>query len=762
MFLGWGATTAWFAFVKSGVGAATGAAVGVLAAISADTLGPARIVRGLAAMMRRTALRLFGYEGGVGRWALVGAAAIIAGISLLPWWMAVLITQSDLVKVSYALVLSDGLRAAGTIFLGLWAILSVGQFLGRGRIALETMVLAWLFAEGWRGHRYGYLDRPHFFGDVLSVNGYGSAERGFSALAVCLLLVIGLHWVGSRLVRSDARISVAGVVTCVLLVSVSFGGIEKWWSISRISPPPPHVPPLSFAADPPPPPIPEPQQIALVELGLPLYVPGAGSAAYYFRIEEFGADNVPGKGSTVSGTLTENNSNTSSAQLHTAQVPVPVHTITINLRETSKSAWWVPGQVGIAVFEQPLPSFISRQKLLAAQAPSAELDSDDLENLDRLAKFRFDEPRWSEAFKSELLAVERNAQIDQLLLRILTPLRGGQLAESPPSGSALAKVIGAMEDASKSADGIPAARIVAIREWMEANFVLNDQLPTPKGNDEIAKFIFNDKTGTEAHFVEAGLILLRVAGIPSRVAKGYRVQMEKQRPARFLITDQHAADWIEIYLDGAGWRPWQINPRQVLAQRSTPPAKAKQDEVLRQIDTDTASASSLQLAVPFGIVFALFFGVTAAGICFVFLRPLFRYQQDFVKFPPRLNLPVILLHRWALGQAVHLLELSVDGDFAGANEALERRYGENWAQFGQRLKAIHQRDQPLSEALDHFTRLAELAAIVETASDRRSIIPAVGRQYSQFSRSIFRARWLRLLLSLRRPKNSEVRINKPY
>ncbi len=106
---------------------------------------------------------------------------------------------------------------------------------------------------------------------------------------------------------------------------------------------------------------------------------------------------------------------------------------------------------------------------------------------------------------------------------------------------------------------------------------------TPRSRDVVTYFLNTQKRGYCAHFASSSTMLMRTMGIPARYIEGYVMTMtdmmegtpvEKstdgwQTPGtapegngviEVELTDGSAHAWIEIYLDGYGWIPFEMTP----------------------------------------------------------------------------------------------------------------------------------------------------------------------------------------------------------
>lgn len=80
----------------------------------------------------------------------------------------------------------------------------------------------------------------------------------------------------------------------------------------------------------------------------------------------------------------------------------------------------------------------------------------------------------------------------------------------------------------------------------------NTGLPT--GKDALDAFLFDSKRGNCEYFASSSAILLRMAGIPSRLVGGYRGGNYNRIGGYYLVTEDMAHVWVEAYLEGVGWR----------------------------------------------------------------------------------------------------------------------------------------------------------------------------------------------------------------
>jgi hypothetical protein len=71
-------------------------------------------------------------------------------------------------------------------------------------------------------------------------------------------------------------------------------------------------------------------------------------------------------------------------------------------------------------------------------------------------------------------------------------------------------------------------------------------------------FLLRTRTGYCQHFAGAAALLLRLAGVPTRVVAGFATGLEQD--GRYVVRDADAHAWIEVYFSGIGWVPFNPTP----------------------------------------------------------------------------------------------------------------------------------------------------------------------------------------------------------
>ena len=112
---------------------------------------------------------------------------------------------------------------------------------------------------------------------------------------------------------------------------------------------------------------------------------------------------------------------------------------------------------------------------------------------------------------------------------------------------------------------------------------------TPNNRDFVNYFLLENKKGYCTHYASAGVLLARMAGIPARYATGYVIvgddfcEENCKSDGSYTITvkDNRSHAWIEVYLSGYGWVPYEFTAGYSLQSIDTTP-------VTTTVSTDTS------------------------------------------------------------------------------------------------------------------------------------------------------------------------------
>jgi transglutaminase-like putative cysteine protease len=121
-------------------------------------------------------------------------------------------------------------------------------------------------------------------------------------------------------------------------------------------------------------------------------------------------------------------------------------------------------------------------------------------------------------------------------------------------------------DVFKRANGVagqtrsPYAVAVALERWFRATggFTYSEQPGSTPGLPPLAGFVTYTQTGYCQHFAGSMALMLRLLGIPARVAAGF--VSGRYRDGVWRVTDHDAHAWVEVWFRGYGWLPFDPTP----------------------------------------------------------------------------------------------------------------------------------------------------------------------------------------------------------
>lgn len=79
----------------------------------------------------------------------------------------------------------------------------------------------------------------------------------------------------------------------------------------------------------------------------------------------------------------------------------------------------------------------------------------------------------------------------------------------------------------------------------------------PINADMVDYFLFNSKQGYCTSYATAMTVLVRSLGIPARYCEGFVMPKDKGGDGDYLVTNENAHAWCEVYFEGFGWVPFE-------------------------------------------------------------------------------------------------------------------------------------------------------------------------------------------------------------
>jgi hypothetical protein len=102
----------------------------------------------------------------------------------------------------------------------------------------------------------------------------------------------------------------------------------------------------------------------------------------------------------------------------------------------------------------------------------------------------------------------------------------------------------------------------------------------PPSSLPLASFLLDTKQGYCQQFSGAMALLLRLGGVPARVATGFSPGTRDRKTGEWVVRDVDAHSWVEVWFDGIGWVTFDPTPAaspargQQTPNRATPTAPA--------------------------------------------------------------------------------------------------------------------------------------------------------------------------------------------
>jgi len=96
-------------------------------------------------------------------------------------------------------------------------------------------------------------------------------------------------------------------------------------------------------------------------------------------------------------------------------------------------------------------------------------------------------------------------------------------------------------------------RALAIQNYLR-KFPYTLEIGTPPvGRDVVDYFVFDLKRGYCDYYATSMVVLARAAGLPARLVTGYANGSYDTQRAEYIVTENYAHSWVEIYFANIGW-----------------------------------------------------------------------------------------------------------------------------------------------------------------------------------------------------------------
>jgi protein-glutamine gamma-glutamyltransferase len=170
-------------------------------------------------------------------------------------------------------------------------------------------------------------------------------------------------------------------------------------------------------------------------------------------------------------------------------------------------------------------------------------------------------PDWVERYTELSLPGARGADVET----VVVPPRGNRAraAERAAAKTALAgSVYGRMYELAVGLTGGGDSTydaVAAIATHLRDSYRYNEDVP--QHAYPLESFLFEDRQGYCQQFSGAMALMLRMVGIPARVAAGFSPGTLNRKTGEYRVRDLDAHSWVEVYFSGIGWVTFDPTPR---------------------------------------------------------------------------------------------------------------------------------------------------------------------------------------------------------
>jgi transglutaminase-like putative cysteine protease len=136
-------------------------------------------------------------------------------------------------------------------------------------------------------------------------------------------------------------------------------------------------------------------------------------------------------------------------------------------------------------------------------------------------------------------------------------------------------------------DDAPIIKAMMISDYLSKNSIYTRKPgheQTERG-DPVAPYLFaKEKRGYCVHFAHAAVYLMRLVGVPARIATGYLTDLQYAKDGHVLLHlgDRHA--WPEVYVQGHGWVVMDVTPAQAENEQVIVPDEKLLEELMSKIN----------------------------------------------------------------------------------------------------------------------------------------------------------------------------------
>ena len=109
----------------------------------------------------------------------------------------------------------------------------------------------------------------------------------------------------------------------------------------------------------------------------------------------------------------------------------------------------------------------------------------------------------------------------------------------------------------------PYEAALLLEAWFRegGGFTYEEQPPRPlAGEPPLVAFVTDHRAGYCQHYAGSMALMLRLLGVPARVAAGFTSGSYDEDDREWVVTDHNAHTWVEVWFPGFGWLPFDPTP----------------------------------------------------------------------------------------------------------------------------------------------------------------------------------------------------------
>jgi len=99
-----------------------------------------------------------------------------------------------------------------------------------------------------------------------------------------------------------------------------------------------------------------------------------------------------------------------------------------------------------------------------------------------------------------------------------------------------------------------------VEGYLKRNYRYTLNLSWQPGPQPVATFLFDAKAGHCEYFASSMAILLRAAGVPTRIVNGFLMGEYNPVGGDYIVRQSDAHSWVEVYVPGHGWLEFDPTP----------------------------------------------------------------------------------------------------------------------------------------------------------------------------------------------------------